>query len=853
MRAIKSCPTIPLRMTHSSMASPYRSLLPQSNSLEKSGGLSLRAFSVAVDSALSISPPTNSFNATIQTLDSTLTKTPLLRPVAGSLGDTVLANNNLETPIAATPTSGSKTLHIVPKGLRSFDQQDADFFHELLPGPRDRNGLPDTIGFWKTRIEERDSDKTFNVGLVYGPSGCGKSSMMKAGLLPRLSADIIPFYLEATPDQTEATLVSLIRKRLNAERIRFDESLDLVGLVTAIRRGRILPANKKLLIVIDQFEQWLYSHTESTSTKLLDALLQCDGSRLQAIVMVRDDFWMAATRFFRDLDIPLVERHNSAAVDLFDLEHAERVLKAFGRAFGKLQPNDSDDKADLKQFVTESVRGLAQENKVISVRLALFAEMMKSRPWTLDSLKEVGGTSGVGATFLEETFSAQGAPPEHRYHQTAARAVLRSLLPDGGTDIKGHSSTIQQLLAASGYESRPRDFADLMRILDSELRLITPVDQSGAGEVSDKNINSLSPGHPGERAGVRGPNHQLTHDYLVPSLRDWLTRKQRETRKGRAELRLEERAATWGAKRENKQLPTLTEWLGIRAFTDSKRWTDSQRAMMRSAGRVHGLTWGGGLMALLLMGLGIQSWASAERWKNQKEQTRVAAESLQNNLGPSVPVNIKELRKLPKELALGELTIRFESATYPRHKIALAFALANYGRVETEYLVSRFDEIAETDNGNFVTAIKFDRDIATAALKSESAKCSDKALWRRKAKLAIVLLALNDAEIAKDMCTYENRPDPEQRTLFIDEFPRWELDLGQLASTVRETDSSAVRSGICLAVGSVPSDRVSHRSGMLKSEIPLRTALRVGCYGNGSSTCPRSPSRMKSCRSETGL
>ena len=70
---------------------------------------------------------------------------------------------------------------IVPKGLRSFDAQDADFFLELLPGPRDRDGLPDSIRFWKTRIEETDADNTFSVGLIYGPSGCGKSSLVKAG------------------------------------------------------------------------------------------------------------------------------------------------------------------------------------------------------------------------------------------------------------------------------------------------------------------------------------------------------------------------------------------------------------------------------------------------------------------------------------------------------------------------------------------------------------------------------------------------------------------------------------------------------------------------------------------------
>ena len=72
----------------------------------------------------------------------------------------------------------------MPKGLRSFDEQDADFFLELLPGPRDRDGLPDSIRFWKRKIEQIDPDLTFKVGLIYGPSGCGKSSMVKAGSCP---------------------------------------------------------------------------------------------------------------------------------------------------------------------------------------------------------------------------------------------------------------------------------------------------------------------------------------------------------------------------------------------------------------------------------------------------------------------------------------------------------------------------------------------------------------------------------------------------------------------------------------------------------------------------------------------
>ena len=106
------------------------------------------------------------------------------------------------TPIPSTSKqsdSDQKAIKVIPKGLRSFDEHDADFFLELLPGPRDRDGLPESIRFWKTRIEATDTDKSFRVGLIYGPSGCGKSSLMKAGLLPRLPKHVLAVYIEAPP------------------------------------------------------------------------------------------------------------------------------------------------------------------------------------------------------------------------------------------------------------------------------------------------------------------------------------------------------------------------------------------------------------------------------------------------------------------------------------------------------------------------------------------------------------------------------------------------------------------------------------------------------------------------------
>ena len=122
--------------------------------------------------------------------------------------------------------------------------------------------------------------------------------------------------------------------------------------------------------------------------------------------MVRADFWMAATHCMRALEVRLVEAENSAAVDLFPERHARKVLAAFGRAFGTLPESISDVNKEQKTFLKQSVAGLTEEGNVICVRLALFAEMMKGMSWTPNTLETVGGTKGVGVTFLEKTFSA---------------------------------------------------------------------------------------------------------------------------------------------------------------------------------------------------------------------------------------------------------------------------------------------------------------------------------------------------------------------------------------------------------------------------------------------------------------
>jgi serine/threonine protein kinase len=462
--------------------------------------------------------------------------------------------------------SDQRTVKIVPKGLRSFDEHDAEFFLELLPGPRDRDGLPESIRFWKRNIEQIDPDKTFTVGLVYGPSGCGKSSFVKAGLLPRLAKHILPVYIEATAGETEARLLKGLHKACP----ELPRGLGLVDSLAELRRGRILPAEHKVLPVLDQFEQWLHAKRGEENTELVTGLRHCDGEHVQGLVLVRDDFWVTASRFMRELEIRLVEGENSTLVDLFDPRHAKKVLTAFGQAYGALRERIGDLQTEQESFLDQSISGLAEDGKIISVRLALFAEMMKGKPWTPATLKEVGGTKGVGVTFLEETFSASTAPPEHRVHQKAAQAILKALLPESGTDIKGQMKSRQELLEASGYAGRLTDFDDLIHILDPELRLITPTDPEGSSSEDRPTASN-------------GQYYQLTHDYLVHSLRNWLNRKQRETRRGRAELVLEDRYALWKDKRERRHLPTLGEATAIILYVGLARLKPDRKSMVRQA------------------------------------------------------------------------------------------------------------------------------------------------------------------------------------------------------------------------------------------------------------------------------
>ncbi len=515
-----------------------------------------------------------------------------LRALAKSIADRYASAAELANDLtqwlnqAVVESDRGETVAVRPRGLRSFNETDADFFADLLPGVRNLQGLPRSIEIWKEGIEEPDAEKAFTVGVIIGPSGSGKSSLVRAGLLPKLSPDITAIYIEASAENTESWLTAALRERFPD----LPDTGSLPELMAIIRRNR----GRKVAIFLDQFEQWLHAHPVERSSELVAALRQCNGGSLQAVLIVRADFSMAIARFMGVLDVQISEGKNYATVDRFDRQHAQSVLIRIGQALSRL-PVDGELSHEQRQFVISVVDLLVQQGGVASVHLALLAEILRGRSWDSQTLRELGGAPQIGTAFLELVFESTGANPNHKRYASACREILKALLPAIDIEIKGASKTTRELRGKAGLEQSTKEFSEVVGILDNDLRLITPTD-ANTGEAASVGASGTM------HLSIDDRSWQLTHDFLVPSLRDWLHRKQRETARGRAELLLDERTRVWQSRREDRQLPSLLEYLRIERHVDKSTWTPEQQALMWRAGRRHAAST---LLAALLVGMAV--------------------------------------------------------------------------------------------------------------------------------------------------------------------------------------------------------------------------------------------------------
>ena len=687
--------------------------------------------------------------------------------------------------------SARPALVMVPKGLRSFDQNDHEFFLELLPGPTDRHGVPESLRFWLARLDVANQVDDVPFGIIYGPSGSGKSSFIRAGLIPSLSDGVLPVYI----DCTTTNLPERISRQIQREVHRVPANQPLAKTLREFRVGGYLRQGDKLLLVFDQFEQWLSSCDNFEEHELTLALRQCDSDRIQALFLIRDEFWLSASQFMRCLGQRIEEKKNAMSLPLFDERHARRVLEATGRAYGALPTSPQSLSKQQRRFVKEAVSSLATRGKVICVHLMVFAETVKNSVWDYSILKSAGGIDGVGREYITGIFGDPDTPNYIKKHSDDAWRILKHLLPNSTLELKGVAKRRSDLIADAELQHNEPCFKELMEFLEHDANLISKVEDSRAVETEDSQGNS---GNHEDRDDLYG----LTHDFLVKPIQHWGEGIESSTLKGQSETRLALLGGQWQSSNDARFLPSIVDYAKFKTFAGAQHKSKYADYLKAATKKVAVLVT---IAGLIFCTLGVGYWQfNQSRRKSERLlllSDYVSCES--RNLDRYWPRLRPQLSKVADEL------VAKSTDSNPRVRFRANCALLAADPEDLSILDAIVSDISKLTGNECHTLCEI---VAPnkMQLNSEIEKrieTVDDVIT--KCRLAIVLAHLRHIEpLAKLM---EAGADPTPRTYSILQLPDWHDHLPDLVSSVADIPSHStgdLRSGICCGLGLMDVDAV---------------------------------------------
>ena len=180
---------------------------------------------------------------------------------------TLLADGNAPSARVARPSreeESEQDAPVRPRGLRPYQEDDQEFFLRLLEGPPRPPRYAQSIRDWRAAIANDSVDSCFQVGVAYGPSGSGKTSFFRAGVVPLLPPSVVTLFADASgTEKLSSSLVRRLRHQFSDETLPDDLP---AGPSRAIRLRMAGQPGRKLLLVLDQFEQRLYGSEEERAS-----------------------------------------------------------------------------------------------------------------------------------------------------------------------------------------------------------------------------------------------------------------------------------------------------------------------------------------------------------------------------------------------------------------------------------------------------------------------------------------------------------------------------------------------------------------------------------------------------------
>ncbi|MFD4644312.1 hypothetical protein ACFWN2_43875 [Lentzea sp. NPDC058436] len=390
----------------------------------------------------------------------------------------------LASPAAESGTQIPEDSSVCPyMGLSAFGPQDANWF---FGRERATNALLD-------RLDDN------GITMLVGASGAGKSSLMKAGVLPRLTKDVVVFSPGTDPVKEFALQVPELLHTL--------EAADADALAGFAHEVQVAVGDR--VVIVDQFEEAFTLGGDENRLRIFVQALHAAGEKTAVVLGVRADFYA------RCLDFPeLAEALQTRQMVLGAMSAAEvrDAVTNPARAAG-LQLEAGLVDLMLRDLGTHNRRGKdaydAGALPLLSHALLVTWQRRQAGRLTIAGYRAAGGIQGAVAATAERAWSDLDEPA-----RAAARPLLLHLVRVGDdTQDTRRRSTRHSLLEASTNLSAAERALEVL----THARLVT----TDAGSV------------------------EITHEALLhawPRLRSWID----EDRAGNlTRQRLEEDATAW--------------------------------------------------------------------------------------------------------------------------------------------------------------------------------------------------------------------------------------------------------------------------------------------------------------------
>ena len=421
-------------------------------------------------------------------------------PLPWDAGDTPLPTPDVVSTVSAVlAATGNNLVPVLNPyvGLRPFDQADSRVFF----------GRDDFVTELLHRVTE---DTGSRLTLIVGGSGSGKSSVVRAGLAPRLHAGAAGSWVIATMTPGDRPFESL---RHALAGISSDASgcldIDLTDpwLVTGAL-AQLVPADARLLLIVDQFEELFTLAPTGERERFLDLLARLSshpGRTVHVLGTIRADY------FDRPLDHPAFGALASrAAVPLpaMTAGQLEQAVTGPARVAGRsLEPG----------MVAELVTSVTHRPAALPALQFTLHEIAERCPNTLTwaALDHLGGVDGAIAARAEELYRQMDSPERATIRRLMEHLVV---VPVGGEPTR-----------------RPVPRAELIQVADSPATADAVLETWIAARLLA-----------GDRQpDTREPTVEIAHEAVLtrwPRLAAWIDAARERIL---ALARLEEDATTW--------------------------------------------------------------------------------------------------------------------------------------------------------------------------------------------------------------------------------------------------------------------------------------------------------------------